>query len=49
LGNPTVEKLHGLASALDVPLSVVATETQKEAEIAQAVRDARARIESEHV
>jgi transcriptional regulator with XRE-family HTH domain len=48
LGNPTLEKLDGLASALDVPLSVVATEIQKEAEIAQAVRDAKVRIEAEH-
>lgn len=39
LGNPTLEKLVGLASALDVPLSVVLKETQKEAE---------ARIEAEH-
>ena len=49
LGNPTLEKLSGLASALDVPLSVVATEIQKEAEIAQAMRDARTRIEAERV
>ena len=49
LGNPTLEKLDGLASALDVPFSVVATEIQNEAEIAQAARDARAHTEAEHI
>lgn len=49
LGNPTLEKLAGLASALDVPLSAVAAEIQSEAEIGQAMRDAKARTEAEHV
>ncbi len=49
LGNPTLEKLDGLASALDVSLSVVAIEIQREAEIGQATRDAKARTEAEHV
>jgi transcriptional regulator with XRE-family HTH domain len=48
LGNPTLEKLDGLASALDVPLSVVATEIQREAEITQAAQDAKTGIEIKH-
>lgn len=46
LGNPTLEKLHSLASALDIPLFVVLQETQKEAESAQAMRDAKACMEA---
>jgi transcriptional regulator with XRE-family HTH domain len=47
LRNPTYEKLLGLASALDIPLSGIAREAQNEAEVAQAVRDAKAHIEAE--
>lgn len=47
LRNPTWEKLLGLASALDIPFSAIAREAQNEADIAQAVRDAKARIEAE--
>jgi transcriptional regulator with XRE-family HTH domain len=45
--NPTWGKLSNLADALGVPVSAVAHDAEKEAEIARIEQDARARIEAE--
>jgi transcriptional regulator with XRE-family HTH domain len=45
--NPTWGKLSNLADALRVPVSAVAQDAEKEAEIARIEQDARARIEAE--
>ncbi len=45
LGNPTWEKLHDLSLALRAPVSTIVGAAQYEAEVAQAVREAKARIE----
>ena len=44
--NPTWDKLCGVAGALGVSVSVLVQTAEDEAEVARAVRDARARIEA---
>jgi transcriptional regulator with XRE-family HTH domain len=43
--NPTWDKLCGVAGALNVSMSEIVNTAEQEAEVARAVRDARARIE----
>lgn len=42
--NPSWKKICNLATALQVPIAQLAREAEEEAEIAQAVRETRARL-----